>query len=1125
LERLLTGAAEFLYQSDIFAVWDTRNSPTLTHLFEPCYKAFPKKEVKNTIGHGACVFVANRVAHMCQFLGYHSHIPLAWLKVGGIFVGFIYAKPSLIGSIELNTEFLAFLHADVAKYQAKGQVAIIGDFNAHIGTLPDAYTTQRTCARTEVDDWGKLLMDMVAGCGMVTSTGRLDIGQVSFQTAHGSSRIDHAFFDSALFHDIQDWQVFTNMFGSDHYPLVFTVPVTCDTPRTRQSKPYLRWNYLKKDAYVMHVLQNDSLLTRIDDALHRGDINCADTSLRQLIWSAATSAGMVVTPSVNEHKPLRRLPLSAEARVIRAQVTAFRHNGLPVPAHIRSEWRAHVKAARKLQTTQHSASMQEALRSQPRLFWQRYNHNVASSCCILPTTEWLNYFRGKFGNPAQVHAHGQVGTSQHIGPRASHTDTPCHIPQHDSCPLMRPVTTSDVAKAFKRLGTNKATGCDGVPAEFLTKASLVGSDDHVIHDIFARMCNLVVQQGDMPHAWKVKAITPTFKKGDRTVPSNYRPIAVATTFYRVITSIFGARLSTYLQSSSRAMVLDSQFGFRKDLSTDHAHLVLTTCCQLALANKRKMAVVKLDISKAYDTVVRDLLWASMQETGLPDSFVCLMKLLYHDAAYVVHVNGELSGEFTSTMGLQQGCALSPQSYNLYLRDLLMEIERECRSMGINLFGIYCVQVNYADDITGTVELERVGDFIQIVERVLERKNQMLSREKCRVMVVSHEPSECAHIHGIPVVQHMKVLGVIYTHNMSWDRQLAERSTKGSSKNILHVARLRKYGCTHNIKIASLMLDGDVRPTLLFGAFVWGHHKLAYTDPVTHTLQSPYSVLQRTMLGLPHTTAHWIVSLLTGHLPIQHWLSRDFMRAWNKTLNIAASNQLVKHALIVQVRMVRRNERCWLKSWCDAFHRLIPDATPSIRIRHLLSLDESVLLQTMHDQYIQILTHMGDPFQHDCPHKRIALTYQLLNNNSFKLGKVPPMLHYRMPEHVQLHWISFLAANATLPIHAYPMLRFHFSQRICRKCIMGVHGDEAHVLLQCTSTQQVRSGFSNRLLFPAGGLAHFVHVNSSKLLPFFVHACMRAYHEAPNLHVDLYPLEVLPTLQLVFGDEGDNDSDE
>ena len=64
-----------------------------------------------------------------------------------------------------------------------------------------------------------------------------------------------------------------------------------------------------------------------------------------------------------------------------------------------------------------------------------------------------------------------------------------------------------------------------------------------------------------------------------------------------------------------------------------------------------MALVKLDMSKAYDTVIRSLLWASMEESGLPKPFVQLMKSLYHDSAYVVRVNGQMSPEFLSGMGL------------------------------------------------------------------------------------------------------------------------------------------------------------------------------------------------------------------------------------------------------------------------------------------------------------------------------------------------------------------------------------------------------------------------------------------------------------------------------------------
>ena len=212
---------------------------------------------------------------------------------------------------------------------------------------------------------------------------------------------------------------------------------------------------------------------------------------------------------------------------------------------------------------------------------------------------------------------------------------------------MGPVTLEEVRQAFKRVGTNKAVGTDGMPAEFITKASLEGCPTNVFEEVIMHICNIIIKHRLMPQNWKTKAITPVFKKGSRTEPGNYRPIAVATTFYRIFTSIMGQRLTSYLHTTKPDTLLPSQFGFRRGLGVEHAHLGLITQCQEALAYNKRLVIVKLDIKQAYDTVIRAYLWESMQQLGLPNTFIQLMQELYRGSAYSARVNGTISEEFIS----------------------------------------------------------------------------------------------------------------------------------------------------------------------------------------------------------------------------------------------------------------------------------------------------------------------------------------------------------------------------------------------------------------------------------------------------------------------------------------------
>ena len=73
---------------------------------------------------------------------------------------------------------------------------------------------------------------------------------------------------------------------------------------------------------------------------------------------------------------------------------------------------------------------------------------------------------------------------------------------------------------LKSLQTGKSCGVDGITARLLKLAG-----NHIVA-VLQHMFNLSLFKRYLPSDWKVGCITPLFKEGDATDPSNYRPISV-----------------------------------------------------------------------------------------------------------------------------------------------------------------------------------------------------------------------------------------------------------------------------------------------------------------------------------------------------------------------------------------------------------------------------------------------------------------------------------------------------------------------------------------------------------------------------------------------------------------------
>jgi hypothetical protein len=59
--------------------------------------------------------------------------------------------------------------------------------------------------------------------------------------------------------------------------------------------------------------------------------------------------------------------------------------------------------------------------------------------------------------------------------------------------------------------------------------------EHILAPLLGHLFRAVLRSGHVLAAWKVTRLTPLFKKGDQSDPSNYRPIDVSL----VVHQLFG----------------------------------------------------------------------------------------------------------------------------------------------------------------------------------------------------------------------------------------------------------------------------------------------------------------------------------------------------------------------------------------------------------------------------------------------------------------------------------------------------------------------------------------------------------------------------------------------------------
>ena len=87
--------------------------------------------------------------------------------------------------------------------------------------------------------------------------------------------------------------------------------------------------------------------------------------------------------------------------------------------------------------------------------------------------------------------------------------------------------------------------------------------------------------------------------------------------------------------------------------------------------------VFVDLTKAFDSVNRNLLWRLLGKIGCPCSLVNIIRSFHDDMPASVIDSGASSKSFAVTNGVKQGCVLAPLLFNIFFSVMLHVACRNC----------------------------------------------------------------------------------------------------------------------------------------------------------------------------------------------------------------------------------------------------------------------------------------------------------------------------------------------------------------------------------------------------------------------------------------------------------------
>ena len=199
-------------------------------------------------------------------------------------------------------------------------------------------------------------------------------------------------------------------------------------------------------------------------------------------------------------------------------------------------------------------------------------------------------------------------------------------------------------------------------------AIVLKSCAHELAPVLNKLFQLSYNLGIFLFSWKLTHVFPFSKKGDKSDPSNYRPIAITSLISKTMEAIIAKQLLVFLETNN--LLSDHQYGFRQARSTGDLLANAVHAWSSTLESYGESRVTSLDTSKAFDHVWQKGLLAKLPMFGLHHTLIKWILSFLSDRSIAIRVDGYLSNPHSINSGVPQGSVISPVLFILLINDLI-----------------------------------------------------------------------------------------------------------------------------------------------------------------------------------------------------------------------------------------------------------------------------------------------------------------------------------------------------------------------------------------------------------------------------------------------------------------------
>lgn len=380
-----------------------------------------------------------------------------------------------------------------------------------------------------------------------------------------------------------------------------------------------------------------------------------------------------------------------------------------------------------------------------------------------------------------------------------------------------PATGDEINNLLHKIKPNSNLN-DILPVNYLKSCA------DIIIEPLAVGINKCFAEGNFPNELKCARIVPIFINGDSLDMENYRPISLLSDFSKICEQAIFERMQNFCVKYN--LINKNQFGFQRQSGTLSAAICLIDNIRphLDKSNQTIAACLFIDVSKAFDTIPRDLLLNKLYRYGFRGKSHELISSYLGNRTQKVSISHSISNTLDNNFGTPQGSTLGPLLFLLFINDIIH----------LKLHGKI---VLFADDAalsygsTDLAELNRMmsEDIATLSEWFQSNKLTLnLKKSKCMVIHPKQESKKVSinlTINGERIEQgnSFVYLGLTIQENLHWNMHIAKICTKvGRMAGVM--SRLNN---NVNEQFLTSIYYSHVHSHISYLPTIWGHSATDY----------------------------------------------------------------------------------------------------------------------------------------------------------------------------------------------------------------------------------------------------------------------------------------------------------